>query len=375
MKLNKFFMLGLAGLAFAACSNDDEVDNSLTQGTKQVTVTVLGSGMSRATQPNFSGADGETVAINANDIDIYFLDGEGKVIGTPQAMTGSTTVFHNISNEVTQIAAVGNFEPETTPTTITALKEAMVDVTEKQAVTTVPVFADATVLTPSTAHTDTSHEDDEQMMYQASLTLTTQISRFEIGGSMTCTNLGGAYTRLDLEYVGINKAVSEYQLGTTSTTSYEAKNNQYGFPVLTDQTDVDGTTVLEKATPTAFYETVFTEGTPNTYQISLTQAGVPSGDFTNVLAFNTVGMPVITFKFDPTVNPDSEGTILPNDPAYLKIVGMEGETVKAGYIYRFEDLTFEEEDLTPLVKDQICITATVAVTPFTVKVVEPVYGE
>lgn len=25
MKLNKFFMLGLAGLAFAACSNEDEV--------------------------------------------------------------------------------------------------------------------------------------------------------------------------------------------------------------------------------------------------------------------------------------------------------------------------------------------------------------
>ncbi len=29
MKLNKFFMLGLAGLAFAACSNDDEVTSAM----------------------------------------------------------------------------------------------------------------------------------------------------------------------------------------------------------------------------------------------------------------------------------------------------------------------------------------------------------
>ena len=35
MKLNKFFMLGLAGLAFAACSNEDEVGNDLSQNSKQ----------------------------------------------------------------------------------------------------------------------------------------------------------------------------------------------------------------------------------------------------------------------------------------------------------------------------------------------------
>lgn len=38
MKLNKFFMLGLAGLAFAACSNEDEVGNDLSQNSKTITV-------------------------------------------------------------------------------------------------------------------------------------------------------------------------------------------------------------------------------------------------------------------------------------------------------------------------------------------------
>ncbi|MCS3207585.1 hypothetical protein NXX20_02270 [Bacteroides stercoris] len=34
MKLNKYFMLGLAGLAFAACSNEDEGNDILTKGTQ-----------------------------------------------------------------------------------------------------------------------------------------------------------------------------------------------------------------------------------------------------------------------------------------------------------------------------------------------------
>ena len=40
MKLNKYFMLGLAGLAFAACSNEDEGNDILTKGTKQISVTI-----------------------------------------------------------------------------------------------------------------------------------------------------------------------------------------------------------------------------------------------------------------------------------------------------------------------------------------------
>ena len=41
MKLNKYFMLGLAGLAFAACSNEDEGNDILTKGTKQMLIKLL----------------------------------------------------------------------------------------------------------------------------------------------------------------------------------------------------------------------------------------------------------------------------------------------------------------------------------------------
>lgn len=41
MKLNRFFMLGLAGLAFAACSNEEELGNQLPEGNGVVTVKIV----------------------------------------------------------------------------------------------------------------------------------------------------------------------------------------------------------------------------------------------------------------------------------------------------------------------------------------------
>lgn len=54
MKLNKYFMLGLAGLAFAACSNEDEGNDILTKGTKQISVTIS-AGSYGQTKPEAGG--------------------------------------------------------------------------------------------------------------------------------------------------------------------------------------------------------------------------------------------------------------------------------------------------------------------------------
>lgn len=59
MKLNKYFMLGLAGLAFAACSNEDEGNDILTKGTKQISVTIS-AGSYGQTKPE---ADGQRMLI------------------------------------------------------------------------------------------------------------------------------------------------------------------------------------------------------------------------------------------------------------------------------------------------------------------------
>ena len=41
MKLNRFFMLGLVGLAFAACGNEDEAENALAQGNGAVSIKIV----------------------------------------------------------------------------------------------------------------------------------------------------------------------------------------------------------------------------------------------------------------------------------------------------------------------------------------------
>lgn len=56
MKLNKYFMLGLAGLAFAACSNDDEIGKNLPDDNipKTLVVSIAGISNNVATKANGS---------------------------------------------------------------------------------------------------------------------------------------------------------------------------------------------------------------------------------------------------------------------------------------------------------------------------------
>lgn len=68
MKMNKFFMLGLAGLAFTACSNEeDAVNNSFPDGTGVVSVKLINPALTRTiTDPTGGTAGTTTIAIDGN---------------------------------------------------------------------------------------------------------------------------------------------------------------------------------------------------------------------------------------------------------------------------------------------------------------------
>lgn len=70
MKLNKYFMLGLAGLAFAACSNEDEGNDILTKGTKQISVTIS-AGSYGQTKAGSGWTEDADKAINPQNIKLY----------------------------------------------------------------------------------------------------------------------------------------------------------------------------------------------------------------------------------------------------------------------------------------------------------------
>lgn len=67
MKMNKFFMLGLAGLAFAACNNEEEVSNQLPEGKAAVSVKIVTPTLNtRNAGAATSGDDGSTVSLTGD---------------------------------------------------------------------------------------------------------------------------------------------------------------------------------------------------------------------------------------------------------------------------------------------------------------------
>lgn len=112
MKLNKYFMLGLAGLAFAACSNEDEGNDILTKGTKQISVTIS-AGSYGQTKAGSGWTEDADKAINPQNIKLYLLKADGNIVEVKDAQVGSDNVYHNVSPEVTKIAAVANFNEDT----------------------------------------------------------------------------------------------------------------------------------------------------------------------------------------------------------------------------------------------------------------------
>lgn len=354
MKLNKFFMLGLAGLAFAACSNEDEVGNDLSQNSKTITVKIETGGYTTRASGNgawTNGANNQS-QITVNTVTLYLLDKDGAIVDTKTLEKKFSDTFHGVSGTVTKIAAVANCQPTASGTWANIVAETF-DVADYQTAENAPVYAEAVDITYK--NTDTQ---DGYPMYEATLQLATKMSRIELSGNLQCTNLAeSAYKTLTLEYVGINRANTKFTLDGTGSDPHSVTDNLPGFP--------------DTGTPTAFYDAA--------------AAPVLSNKNTSVAlgtsyGYSVCGMPELLLRFDSEpIDNVTEGYII-YDPAYLKITGFKtagGNTVamEPGKIYQITDLEFTEENITTLEKDKICITATVSVAPWDIVAVEPSYGE
>lgn len=356
MKLNKYFMLGLAGLAFAACSNEDEVGNDLSQNSKTITVKIETGGYTTRASGNGAWTDGANnqSQITMNTVTLYLLDKDGAIVDTKTLENKSSDTFHGVSGTVTKIAAVANCQPTASGTWANIVAETF-DVADYQTAENAPVYAEAVDITYK--NTDTQ---DGYPMYEATLQLATKMSRIELSGNLQCTNLAeSAYKALTLEYVGINRANTKFTLRGIGSDPHSVTDNLPGFP--------------DTGTPTAFYDAAATPVPVLSNKNTSVALGTSYG-------YSVCGMPELLLRFDSEPIDDvTEGYII-YDPAYLKITGFkttDGNTVamEPGKIYQITDLEFTEEDITTLEKDKICITATVSVAPWDIVAVEPSYGE
>ena len=105
--MNKFFMLGLAGLAFAACSNEeDAIDNGVIEGNGMVEVSIA----SPATKSIHTGATGTSVIVGG-DITVEVTHSGGVLTQTIErdqtdvdSQAEYTLKFYNVTNPTKVVA-------------------------------------------------------------------------------------------------------------------------------------------------------------------------------------------------------------------------------------------------------------------------------
>lgn len=95
MKLNKFFMLGMVGLAFAACSNEEEVGNQFPEGTGAVTIKIVSPALTRSIE---TGTTASTVPVTGSvTITLAAKTGGGSITLTADQLESQSNVtFWNV---------------------------------------------------------------------------------------------------------------------------------------------------------------------------------------------------------------------------------------------------------------------------------------
>lgn len=101
MKMNKIMMLALAGMAFAACSNDDEVGNLAPEGVGAVSIRIVSPDLTRAVGTATSGSNVTVAPQTDTEVTITLAASEGgnTITLTPDEWaSGKTVTFWNVKS-------------------------------------------------------------------------------------------------------------------------------------------------------------------------------------------------------------------------------------------------------------------------------------
>lgn len=224
MKTTKMFLVALAALGMAACSNNDEIPGMNNDGTKSVAIRFEGLSASTKTvgDPQSAGK------IALSNMTIYFTDGTNilkkEVLNSESPawteLTGSGHIFHQLPSAVNQIQIVGNSTGKSiTEGTVAALKGSVLKAAGEQTFTNVTLFGEDTTLE------ETEGDEHVDKVYTATVDLKPLVARFEIG-NIACTDMGtGPVSGFDLNVIGLMDFNSAVKLdGTAAGTEYTLAN-------------------------------------------------------------------------------------------------------------------------------------------------------
>lgn len=195
MKLNKFFMLGMVGLAFAACSNEEEVDNGLS-GLSAVSIKIEASEMTRAIADATQAGDGTDkveVVPQANTEVVITLtadEGGGEFKLTPdQWNKGQVVTFWNVSNPTSVTVSMNGGVAS-----YNAINIATGSPSLQVLPAAIPVYGSTSTFTPTDKSGSPDADDDHQtgattedeskkyQIYTAEVQLDIPVARLEVSG-------------------------------------------------------------------------------------------------------------------------------------------------------------------------------------------------
>lgn len=194
MKLNRFFMLGLAGLAFAACSNEDEPGNQLPEGNGVVTVKIVTPESVTKAMPT-ELPNGTTGSGNIKVVGDITIALDATVGGTTHTLTqaeiakGATTVkFWNVQNP-TKVRVYMNEAPTNGDYSNKSILEYQVEpagiAAYGEAVPTLTSNTEKPVADTDAVKNEGNNPEDANknyQMYTANVTMQIPVARLEVSG-------------------------------------------------------------------------------------------------------------------------------------------------------------------------------------------------
>ncbi len=404
MRLNKLLTVALASMMMFSCSNNDEVDNGLSNGEKKAVILRL-DGVStpktRSTDAN-TGSGDDDKKMSLSSIKVYFCnstniydtraynstdaDTWANLVGTSAGASGHQEIVE-VNAAVDRVIIVGNPDGTTFTdgiTTVAALKGKVLSLSKENT----PISAGETTksnvtlygtapLIPVADGTATNYT------HTAAVTIAPLISRIEVTG-VSCTfqeseATAHRFNKVTVTGIGMVDYNNKMTIaGTASepmtpyTTSNESGNiykpdyneevtNGYKFCVANEtwgwsfdiKEGEDNLSIVFETTSTA------TEATDPQHTFAY-NFFVPETDpkFPNIMLVATVETPQSTSR-----------AALPNK--YVTTTDWGAVTLQRGYIYQFE-YAFNENDLGEWdEKDIKKVLVTVTATPWQVQAVTP----
>ncbi|RGV40234.1 hypothetical protein DWW16_00780 [Bacteroides clarus] len=364
-------------MGLVACNNDDAPESTLPEGKgKTVTVTIKGNKVDSRAANDGNAFTTETKA-TLTSATIFFLT-DAATTGTvcdyrDLAVTESPQQLHNVNPAAKAAYVVGNIDLSGKHfNTLADLLNLPADLSDYTTLASVPVTsgATATALTEGGNHDAAATDHTNGKMYTVAFTVNPILSRIEIGGTVTLTMGDNAnqftFSSLKPTHVGLNKVAPSFTLaGAPSGAPLEAGDNAKGYPG-------------DLATAESWMFDVLNPEEMITDATTAVPFSLPVHGY-NLAAGS---QPIVMLAFD-SKKADDAVTIPPVPRAYLKIINFTDQAtdankkvLAAGKIYKIENLTIKNGELTNLDNTVICVEATVTVGNWGVDTITtPEYGK